>query len=98
MDWWISLGNLVVLVLFASMAEEHLDHPDWIADPPLLRWTANAVVGAATAVLLTIGLMAAAFVWRVIGAIFGVVLAVFIVGGGALWLWEFITPEDPSAE
>ena len=97
MDWWMILGNVAVLALLTGMAEEYMDHPDWIAEPPALRWTANVVIGAVGGVVFSLAFLLATVVLRVGTQVVFIVLLV----GAALWLlaiggirvWEFLTPK-----
>lgn len=102
MDWWYLLGGVATLIVLAGLAEEHVEYPDWLADVPVLRWSANLIVGATAGLLVSGGMMLAAVLWRTAAS---VVFWLLLVGGG-LWLlaygavrlWELLQPEKKTSE
>lgn len=102
MDWWTLLLFALVLTVLTGLVEETWDHPDWAADPPFVRWTANVVGGAVTGVIGMLLLYATVAFWRVASTIAFAVVVLWLLVMGMIRLLELVgvgtRDADPNRE
>lgn len=70
------LGNVAGVATVAYVVDDHLDHPAWLRDLPILRHAVDVVLLAATIPVVVLFVYAAVVFWQnVVGiAVVGVVL------------------------